>query len=164
MARDPLQVLNAMRRRQVEQARQALAACLHAEAVVADRIGAIDHAARQDREAHRKLSDAPRFLNMFALRLASMQAIRRDAEADMNAAQAVSAEARAAVVTARMAAEGVETLIAERRVDAAIETARHEQHALDDISRSRCDRHSLPTEGASANAAHEKLPIYSAHF
>jgi hypothetical protein len=153
MARDPLQVLNAMRRRQVEQARQALAMCLQAEAAAAGRISAIDDAARQDREAHRKLSDAHRFLDMFALRLASMQANRRGAAADFHAAQDRSAEAREAVVTARMAAEGVETLIAERLVGAAMETARKEQHALDDISRGRCDRNLAVTAVGSANAA-----------
>ena len=130
-------MLRAVRQHEVEQARQALAARLHAEAAAMDRIAAIDAAVRLDREANRNVADTHRFADMFSLRLAAMQAKRRGAVADWAEAQGRSAIARAAVVTARTAAESVETLIGERLAEAESEAAKREQHVLDDISRAR---------------------------
>jgi hypothetical protein len=76
---------------------------------------------------------------MFSLRLAAMQAKRRGAVADWAEAQGRSAIARAAVVTARTAAESVEILIGERLAEAESEAAKREQHVLDDISRIKFD-------------------------
>jgi flagellar biosynthesis chaperone FliJ len=55
------------------------------------------------------------------------------------AARAAAAEARAALVTARTAAESVETLITERADAAEADADRREQHALDDMARTRFD-------------------------
>jgi hypothetical protein len=147
VARDPLRILRAVRQREVEQARQALASCLRAEAASADRVAAIDDAIRLDREANQDVAGTNRFADMFSLRLVSLQANRRGAVADWAAAQDRSAAARAAVVIARTAAESVDTLIGERLAEAGIEAAKREQHVLDDISRRKFDPPTRPRSG-----------------
>jgi hypothetical protein len=57
MARDPLRTVRTVRLRSVDQARYALAACLKSEADVADRIRAIDAAARQDQVAFQAVAN-----------------------------------------------------------------------------------------------------------
>jgi flagellar export protein FliJ len=139
MPHDPIRLLRLLRRRSVEQARSALGACLAAENEAAERISAIDDAARRDRAARAELQDAHRFQDMFVRRIDVRNADRRAAEAGFAAAQARSAAAREAVVAARTAAEGVETLIDERAAAEAAVAARGEQHALDDMARARFD-------------------------
>ena len=56
MARDPLRVLQAIRRRLVEQARYALGECLKAEAEVADRIAVLDDAVRRRPRSERGMA------------------------------------------------------------------------------------------------------------
>jgi hypothetical protein len=137
MAGDPLAALLTMRRRSVEHARYALAACLAAEVEIADRITALDQSARRDRETGGAWHEAHQFLEMSANRLAAARAERRMIALDLAAATARSAEARAVVTAARTAAEAVEQLISERAAANAIEAARREQHAMDDIARAR---------------------------
>jgi pantoate kinase len=135
MARDPLLVLQTVRRRSVEAARYELGACLTHEAAAADKIRAIDEAAQKDRAAHPSLEAAHQFIEMFARRTAAAEAERRAAVEALAAAQARSADARAAVVAARTAAEAVATLIAERSAAAEAEANRRDQHTLDDMTR-----------------------------
>jgi hypothetical protein len=135
MARDPLRVLQAIRRRLVEQARYALGECLKAEAAVADRIAVLDDAVRRDREASEAWQEAHRFLEMSAIRVESTRAERQAIAAELAAAAAHSAEARRVVTDARTAAEAVETLIGERAAASQAEGIRREQHVLDDIGR-----------------------------
>jgi hypothetical protein len=137
MARDSIRILRAVRRRSVEQARYALAACLTAEAQAAAAVQAVADAARRDRAAHPAVEYSHQFLEMFVRRLRVSDAKRLAAEAALTTAQARSAEARAAVVAARMAAEVVEALSVERAVADELEANRREQHALDDMARSR---------------------------
>jgi flagellar export protein FliJ len=139
MSHDPLGLLRKLRRRSVEQARSALAACLMAENQAAERIASIDDSARRDRAAHATLEYAHCFQDMFARRTGVRQANRGPAEASLAAARTSTAEARAAVVAARTAAEAVETLISERAAADAAAAARAEQHALDDMARTRVD-------------------------
>jgi flagellar export protein FliJ len=136
MARDPIRMLLTVRRLAVEQARHTLAACLSVEATAADRLRAIDEAAQRDRRANQTVTEAHRFIDMFALRVQAAEADRRAAEAALAAAQGASADARAALVTARTAAESVDTLIGERAEATKTDAQRREQHALDDIARS----------------------------
>src|ERR1700733_464726 len=103
MARDSLESLRAVRRRSVEEARYALGACLTAEAQ-----------ARRDRAAYQAAEHSHQFLEVFVCGVRASDAKRLAAEAALTAAQARSAEARAVVVAARMAAEAVETLNVER--------------------------------------------------
>lgn len=139
MARDPMHMLLAVRRHAVEQARHALAACQRAESAIADRLRAIDEAADRDRVAGRALAEGHRFIDMFALHVQASAAERQGVESALAAARDATGDARAALVAARTAAESVETLITERADAAAAEAQRREQHALDDMARTRFD-------------------------
>lgn len=141
MARDPLQVLLAIRHRAVEQARYALAACLAAENTIVDSIRSLDAAAQKDRRVTATWADAHQFLEISAARLEVVRAERRAATAELAAAVARSADARSVVVAARTAAEGVERLMGEHEAANLTEAARREQHVLDDIARTRPPPH-----------------------
>jgi flagellar biosynthesis chaperone FliJ len=137
MARDPLQVLQVIRRRAVEQARYALGACQKAEADVEARIRVLDDTVRRDGDVSGAWQDAHHFVEMAAMRLAATRAERRIAAAELTAAVARSGVARGIVTAARTAAEAVEQLIEERAGAGRLETLRREQHVLDDIARGR---------------------------
>jgi hypothetical protein len=139
MARDPMRMLRRVRRHGVEQARLALAACRTAEATAVERLLAVDEAARRDRAASQAVPEGHFFLDMFARRIEAGAAERRAAEAVLAAAQAESAAARTVLVEARTAAEAVETLTAERAEAVEVDGRRREQHALDDMARTRFD-------------------------
>jgi flagellar export protein FliJ len=137
MARDPLRMLRTVRRHAVEQARHALAACLSREAAAAEQVRAIDEARERDRAAGCQVEEAHQFIDMFTLRLQVGAAERDAAETALSAVRAAAGEARSALVAARMAAESVETLVAERADAAEADANRREQHALDDMARTR---------------------------
>ena len=65
------------------------------------------------------------------------EAERVSAEVALTAARARSEAARIAVVAAQTAAEAVETLIAKRALSDEKDANRREQHALDDMTRTR---------------------------
>ncbi len=137
MARDPLRILLGIRQRTVDEARRALAACIQAESDIADRIRSHDESIQRDSEVSAAWAESHRFHEMSALRLAALRTARRRMEADLAAAEARSATAREAVVAARSAAEAVEQLINERAAAATEEANKQEQHASDDIARTR---------------------------
>lgn len=126
-----------MRRRSVEQARQALAASLESEAEVVDRILSLDGTVRRDHEAGQAWPDAHQFLEMFTHRQDVIQAERRTMAADLAAAELETGAARGVVSAARTAAEAVEELIGEREAASQADAAVREQHVLDDIARAR---------------------------
>ena len=66
-----------------------------------------------------------------------VEAERFSAEAALNAARARSDAARTSVVAAQTAAETVDKLIAERALSDKESANRREQHAQDDMARSR---------------------------
>ncbi len=137
MAVDSIRILRAVRRRSVEEARQALGASLAAEAQAVDAVEAIVEQARRDRTAHQTVEEPHHFLEMFLRRSGVAEAERIAAEAALTAARARSDAARIAVVAAKTAAEAVETLIAERALSDEEHANRREQHALDDMARTR---------------------------
>ncbi len=139
MARNPMQMLQKVRRQAVEQARHALARCLAAEAAIGDRLRAMNEAGERDRVANRTVVDAYLFTEMFSQRLQLVAAGRLSAEAELMSARATSTDARAALIAARMAEEAVETLIVQRTEAVDAIARRSEQHALDDIARTRFD-------------------------
>jgi flagellar biosynthesis chaperone FliJ len=139
MARDAMRMLRTVRRQSVEQARHVLAACLAVEVAAADRLRVIEATAQRDREANRALPEAHLFTDMFVRRLEVSAANRVVAEADLAAGQAACADARAALVAARTAEEAVQTLIQERAEAVEADDRRREQHALDDMARTRFD-------------------------
>jgi hypothetical protein len=137
MARDPLLVLHAMRRRAVEHARYALGSCLQAEADVANRARLLDETMRRDREAGGAWQDAHQFLEMAAIRSDQVRAERQIVAAEMVKVSIRSGEARNVVTAARTAAEAVEQLIGERTAATRATAATREQHVMDDIARLR---------------------------
>jgi hypothetical protein len=137
MARDPIRLLRTVRLHAVEQARHALAACLTKELAIAQRLRAIDDAANRDRAANPAVTEAHRFLDMFARRLQVGALERGMVVVDLAATQADSHAARALLVDARTAAEALATLIKERTAIADMDARRREQHALDDMARTR---------------------------
>jgi flagellar biosynthesis chaperone FliJ len=147
MADDPIRLLQALRRRSVEEARQALGTCLAAEAQLAETIREIDAQSEIDLAANQDVNEAHRFLEMFARRLRVREAERKAAAAALTAAQTRSDEARLFVVAARTAAEALDALIAEKAAAMQANTDRREQHALDDIARNRSDPGFRPIAG-----------------
>ena len=147
MARDPLLVLHAVRRRAIEQARYALGHCLQAEAEVAERARLLDETRRRDREASGAWQDANQFLEMASIRAGAVRAERQAVAAEAVKVAIRSGEARGAVTAARMAAEAVEQLINETAAAARATAATREQHVLDDIAR-------LRRGGATAPSGH----------
>jgi flagellar biosynthesis chaperone FliJ len=137
MAANLLFILRVVRRRSVEEARYALGVCLAAEAQAVDALETIVDKTRRDRAAHQTVGDPHHFLEMFVRRSGVAEANRVSAEAAVTAAQARSDAARIAVVAAQTAAEAVETLIAERALSDEEDENRREQHALDDMTRTR---------------------------
>jgi flagellar biosynthesis chaperone FliJ len=137
MTADSIFLLRAVRRRSVEQARQALGACLAAEAQARDALEAIADNARRDRATHHTVQDPHQFLEMFVRRSAVAEAERVSAEAELTAARERSDAARIALVAAQTAAETVDKLIAERALLDKVDVNRREQHALDDMARTR---------------------------
>jgi flagellar biosynthesis chaperone FliJ len=137
MAADSIRILQAVRRRSVEEARYALGACLAAEAQALDALEAIIDKARRDRASHHAVEDAHQFLEMFIRRSGVAEAERVSAEAALTAARERSEAARIAVVAAQTAAETVDRLIAERALSDQEDASRREQHALDDMARTR---------------------------
>jgi flagellar export protein FliJ len=137
MARDPIHLLQAIRRRSLEEARQALGTCLAAEAKLAEKIQEIDVRSEIDREANQAMAEPHRFWEMFARRLQASEAERTAIAAALTTAKTRSDEGRLAVVAARTAAEAVDTLVARKAAAAQANSDRREQHALDDIARNR---------------------------
>ena len=137
MARDPLRPVLLIRRREVDQARAALAECLAVETRLVERIGVLDETARRSREATGAWEDGHVFLEMAALHQTTMQMRRQELEAELAAAMAGSAQARQVLAAARTAAEAVKQLIEQREAADRAETDRREQHVLDDVTRGR---------------------------
>jgi flagellar biosynthesis chaperone FliJ len=135
MARNPLMILRTVRQREVEQARQALAVCLQAEAEATATVDALSEAAKLDRSASERLTDAFGFLQMFANRLDSLRTQQIAAELSLTTAQTRVSEARSVVAAARTRAEVLEQLVAERNAARAAELERQAQHVMDDIAR-----------------------------
>jgi flagellar export protein FliJ len=139
LARDPMRMLQTVRKQLVELARRALATCLAAEPAVTERLRVIHETAQRDRDAARTMPEGHLFMDMFAQRLQTIATDRLAAEVDLAAAQAASVDARAALVAARTAEEAVKTLIQERAEAVEADERRREQHALDDMARTRFD-------------------------
>jgi len=135
MARDPLKVLSAVRQRAADRQRQALAACLRAEAAIEDRIRTLEEAVRQDQVLAGTAPDAPLFHDIFIATRQHWRAEQQVSQTALAEAGRQADQARAALAAARLAAEAVDRLIDERTTAAHAEADRRAQHVLDDIAR-----------------------------
>jgi hypothetical protein len=137
MARDPLKILSVVRQRAVDRQRQALAACLKAEAAVENRIRLLDAAVLKDEAVAAIVPDPLLFRDIF---IATRQHLRTEQQVSRMAltdAERQTDTARGHLAGARLAAEAVDRLIAERAATACAEADRRAQHVLDDIARAR---------------------------
>jgi flagellar biosynthesis chaperone FliJ len=137
MAADPLQVLLTIRQRGVDQARQVLAVCLNAETAAMAAIEALENAQRREREVADSQAEHHRGTNMFATWSGQMRVRQSAARAVLGNAETATTSARVGLTETRSAARAVERLIEERAIVARVEAAKREQHALDDIARTR---------------------------
>ncbi|WP_428531441.1 hypothetical protein [Rhodopila sp.] len=128
-------MLQAVRRRAVESARQALAACLRAEAETVARISLLEVSARRDRAISDNWEDGHQFQEMAAIRSAVAREERGAAALHLAEAITASEQARVVLTAARTAAEAVDQLIAERATASQADVVRLAQHELDDIAR-----------------------------
>jgi flagellar biosynthesis chaperone FliJ len=135
MARDPLKVLSVVRQRAVDQRRQALAACLTAEAAAEDRIRRLEEAVRHDQARADAAPDPMLFHDIFIATRRHWRTEQQVSRVALAEAGRQAEEARGALATARLAAEAVDRLIAERTAAAQAEADRRAQHVLDDVAR-----------------------------
>ena len=135
MPRDPLQTVLRLRRLANDEARRAVSDAVTQETLaqrVADMVE--DEIARETALAC-KLEADDAAVEAFG---AWLTCARQRAEATRNAAERAAAEtarARAVLNLARAGLEAAEALLASRLDAAAAAQARHEQHALDDLTR-----------------------------
>ena len=138
MTRDPLQRLLRLRQRAVEQARLAVVAAVHGEAEAEAAIKLIDARAERDRQAAAELVDVDPYLgHVLGRGRTRFRAERTTAEASLVEAECLTASRRTQLTAARSEAEAVETLIANRKAEAAAVAERRTAHELDDIFRAQ---------------------------
>jgi hypothetical protein len=137
MARDPLQVLLAVRQRAVDQQRQALAERLRVEAEAVDRVRALTEAILRDQNAPSSPTDALLARDVLIATRRHRLAERQIAAVAVIEAARLAEAARGVLADTRLAAEAVQTLIAERSLASRVEADRRAQHELDDITRTR---------------------------
>jgi flagellar biosynthesis chaperone FliJ len=135
MARDRLKTLSVVRQHAVDQRRQALAACLRAEAAAEERILMLDEALHRDQALAETLPDQMLFRDIFLATRQHLQAEQQVTRTVLADAGQQTDEARTGLASARLAAEAVERLIAERASAARAEADLRAQHVLDDIAR-----------------------------
>src|SRR5689334_6231297 len=135
MVRDPLKVLSVVRQRAVDQQRQALAACLRAEAAAEDRIERLEEAVRRDQALTEAAPDKLLFHDVFITARRYWRSEQQVFRATLAEAARQAEQSRAALAAARLAAEAVDCLIAEHEAAARTEADRQAQHVLDDIAR-----------------------------
>jgi flagellar export protein FliJ len=135
MADDPLDVLLRLRTLAVDQTRQALAACIHAETEAASRCNMIDATIAREIAAATSLGSDDRAVEDFAAWLRRMlpeQALANDALAQ---AETHTKEARLVLAAGRKGVRAVETLQEKQAVERSARRARQEQLALDEAAR-----------------------------
>lgn len=131
---DPLQRVLRLRQRMVEQVRLGLAACLKAEAERLAVVTDLEARVQRDRqEANILMNDDPWLATIAARGRTALQLRHAAARQALEQAAAATADARDHIAAARADAEGVQTLITNRR-DAEIARQEQEaQHALADL-------------------------------
>jgi len=137
MARDPLDIVIRLRQSALEETRRHLTECLAAEDQAAAVVAALETEAARQRLAAESLSASDATVEGYATWLARHRAARERGQANLDRAASETTRARAALTAARAALEAAEALRDSRLAEARATAARAEQHALDDISRSR---------------------------
>ena len=144
---DKLRVLLTVRERTVDEARQALAACVAAETAAMDAIRAVDATIHRERAAADRFNAAQplgsKQINtqlgreMFAAWSVRARALRQAAVMRLAEAEVRTGEARAVLGAARTAVRVAERLVADREEARRAAAEALDMHALDDIGRER---------------------------
>ena len=139
---DKLRVLLTLRERTVDEARQALSACVAAETAAMDAIRTMDETIYRERAAADQFNaahpiNAQQGREIFAAWSVRARAMRQVAVTRLAEAELQTGEARAVLAAARTAVRVAERLIAEREEARRAAAEARDLHALDDIARQR---------------------------
>jgi hypothetical protein len=157
MGWDKMDVLLTIRRRTIDQSRQALAGYLRSEADAREVIRAIDVSIPRERALADHFPERPDGMQIFGAWLERARARRLAGMIELTAAEKRTAQARSELAEARSAARAVERTIEDRKAAAQGEAEKRDQHAMDDITRGRramlgpMDDHGAGVEGEAAS-------------
>lgn len=133
-----MRTLLRLRQAAVDEARQALAACLRTEAAARAALRELDAAVEREAEAATGLDVEDRAVEQFAVWLRRMRIDRERGEEALATAEAGSAEARAVLSVSMAAAESLERLIEQRTNARLVADEARDRRALDEVrTRSR---------------------------
>lgn len=132
MSRDPLAVLQRLRRLEVNTAQRDLALCLHATVEAEDTRRAVQTAIAHESVITAGQSAEPAFAAMFSRWLPLGQAAAEASRVAQHAAERRAETARAVLAAAHAAAQATESLLADQVRVARLVALRAEQAALDE--------------------------------
>ncbi len=133
MRHEPLRTLLRLRRLTLDEAKLSLAACLERESVASDRVRAIETSIRHETDRASEPDGSDAAVETFATWLRHARDQLRAAEAELDAAETQSHEARVVLGASRQAVEVLETTIDRHDAEVAAKALRREQHVLDEV-------------------------------
>ncbi len=134
MATDPLDVLLQLRRLTVDQARQALADCLGAETIAADRCDEIAGAIVREMDVASAITTDDRAVEDFANWLRQVLPAQTAAEAALLTAETQTKEARMVLAATRAGVRAVENMVERKEIERRLQAGRAEQMILDEAA------------------------------
>ena len=137
---DPIDAILRIRRLTVDDARRGLAALLQAEGAANSRLKAAEALVIEEAEIAADLAGGDDRVEAFAAWLPVGRARTAAARADVEQLQLEVARGRAALVSARAAAESAENLLTRRAAQLSEGLARREQASMDEISAVRASK------------------------
>lgn len=134
MASDPLDMLLRLRRLTVDQARQALADCLGAETIAADRCDEIAGAIVREMDVASAITADDRAVEDFANWLRQVLPNQAAAEAALLTAETQTKEARMVLAATRAGVRAVENMVERKEAERRLQAGRTEQLVLDEAA------------------------------
>ena len=134
---DPLASLARLRRQAVDEARRALLRCVDLEDATERHATAAENAITQELQIASHLSASDHAVERFGVWLRQARSDARAARRQQELASADTARARAALTSARAAAEAVDTLRDQKAAERRGEMLRRAQSELDEMTRHR---------------------------
>ncbi len=140
MTRDPLEALLRLRRLAADEARSALADCLHNEDVAVQAIAAIEAAIERETTAATSLAAGDADVEAFAAWLRRMRPKQHAAHLAEDQAEAETARARIMLATARTAVQAAEDMLEEHAAARRAVAERRAQNELDEVAQHIVER------------------------
>ncbi len=134
MADDPLDLLLRLRARTVDEARQALADCLVAEAAARERISTLEASVVQEVAAASAVTADDLAVEALSVWLRQTRSAQHAAQAALEAAEAQCQEARMVLSAARAGVRAVETVLEHKADERRVQAERAEQRRLDEAA------------------------------